>query len=220
MKTKNLSVREENINNASHKGTKLVALSLALLLTGTMASGCTKKMDCKVGTDHAHEYVSDDGFISYRNSENAVIGDSNWTNQYVPATDEINEMGKFGLFKIADNMEPLYEEIEGQVPYTEYEYKYSSFMMVGKVPITTTHKRWTSDSEHSRLTGQMRDASYKYYGYRIGTDKKGNRILIKSEEVDDIFSIASEYSYFKPSDYHTTVYTEPYTKEQVKELAY
>lgn len=218
MKIRNLSVRDKNIK----KGAKLTSLILAILVAGGLATGCTKQMDCEVqlpgNQDHAHVYMTEDGFMTERNSENETIGNSHWTAQYVPATDEINEMGKFGLFKIAENSNELLEQMEGHIPYTEYEYKSSSLMMVGKVPVTTTRKRWSTDNEHSRLTGEMRDVSYQYYGYRIGTDKKGERILIQSELVDDIFTIANEYPYFKPADYYTNAYSDTYTKEQGKPL--
>ena len=213
MRINNLKVREENIKKRI-KGTSLI---LTVLVAGLLATGCAKEVNCNVkldNKDHAHLYTTSTGFKTYRNSEYEVLDGSNWNEQYIEATDEINEMGKLGLFKITENLEPLQEQMDNDIPYTEYEYKRSTMMMIGKIFIPRTVERWTNDSEVSRQTGALRDVSHKYYGYKIGTDKKGNRVIIKSELVDDIFSVASEYPYFKVGDNHTLSYSESYTKEQ------
>ena len=94
----------------------------------------------------------------------------------------------------------------------EYRYAYTYLMPIpifhstGKTHYVTymfvphTHYSWTSDPNHSRLTGETRVCHYAYYGYKIVKD--GSEVkLVKSGLVDDISQLPAEYNYIKGSFY-------------------
>lgn len=106
------------------------------------------------------------------------------------------------------------------LPYVEYEYKYTYYvpMRVGKITVSSprTGRRFTTDLNHERLTGYIRDVDYKYQGYKIGENKRGKIVIIESDLVDDLTDIMDEYPYFKLSDYKQKVYSKK--REMGKEL--
>lgn len=198
------------------------AFTAALATTISLMSltGCTKKMDCDIEAEHAHIYTSDENFLSYGTKEYEHIGDLYWTEEIVPVTDEIEYMEDKDLLKIEENIGALEQDTKNDFPYIEYEYKYTTttFVSTGKtvIPITTTHRNFTTDENHSRLTGRIRNVEYKYQAYKITTNKKGKKKLVKSDLVDNIEDIMDEYPYFKLKDFKQKVYSEPYEKESGK----
>ncbi len=205
------------------KLTKKIASIYLLSATITLSSlsGCAKKMDCDIETEHAHKYVSEEGYFMYKDSEYETKDDMTWTDETIALNSEIETLDKFDLLKIDDNLEALEEDMSKDIPYIEYQYRYTYYtrMKVGKTHITVPHtgRRYTTDKDHSRLTGKVRDVNYKYRAYKIVTNKKGKQKLKESELMDDITTIKDEYPYFKLSDYKEKVYSDPYELGKVKE---
>jgi len=85
--------------------------------------------------------------------------------------------------------------------YIEYRYSYRKTIRrkVGKV---WTHRRvtrysWTSDPNHSNLTGETRLCHYVYQACNVYIDEHGKYVVIPSEEVDDIRDLVGEYTYVR-----------------------
>ena len=62
---------------------------------------------------------------------------------------------------------------------------------------------WTTDKNHSRLTGQVREVYYMYYGYKIGINEKGKYELVKSDYVSSLDELPNDYIYVKEKFYKT-----------------
>ncbi len=193
------------------------ALSGALVVTGL--AGCGKKMDCDIEDVHIHKYVSEEGFESYKEGEYEKNSDMYWTEENVTLNKQLELISDFDLIRIDDNLEALENATRNDLPFIEYEYKYSYTvpMRIGKTTVLSprTGKRFTTDSEHSRMTGYVRDVEYKYKSYKIGENKRGKCIIIESDLVDDLTDIKDEYPYFKLSDYKQKVYSEKYEQDKV-----
>ena len=205
------------------KLTKRIASIYLLSTTITLSSlsGCVKKMDCDIQYDHAHKYVSDEGFYMYKDSEYETKDGMSWTNNITYLNNEIETLDKFDLLKIDDNIEALEEDISKDTPYIEYQYRYTYYKrtQIGKTHVTTTRTsyRYTTDKNHSGLTGKVRDVNYKYRAYKIVTSKKGKQKIEESELVDDITTIKDEYPYFKLSDYKEKIYSKQYELGKIME---
>ena len=143
-----------------------IVLGASLVLTG-----CNKKMDCQVEGEHAHKYVTESGFETYRNSEYEHLGNLTWTDTTKENTDEINALTNFNLIRIDENEKIIEENTKSDLPYIEYEYKYhyTTPVMIGKVwtHIPHTGYRFTTDKTHNNLTGNVRDVTYKYQAYKL-----------------------------------------------------
>lgn len=195
------------------------------LLSTTIAisslSGCAKKMDCDIETEHAHKYISEEGYFTYKDSEYEIKDDMSWTDEITDMNSEVEALDKFDLIKIDDNLEALEKEMSNDKPYIEYEYSYlyTTFISTGKslIPISHTGYDYTTDKNYGSLTGYVRDVDYKYRSYKIITTKKGVQKIEESELVDDITTIKDEYPYFKLSDYKEKVYSKPYELGKVME---
>ena len=187
---------------------------LSATITLSSLSGCAKKMDCDIETEHAHKYVSEEGYFMYKDSEYETKDDMTWTDETIALNSEIETLDKFDLLKIDDNIEALEQEMSKDLPYIEYQYSYSytTYIKSGKIliPIHHTGYAYTTDKNHGRLTGKARDVNYKYRAYKIVTTKKGKQKIEESELVDDITTTKEEYPYFKLSDYKEKVYSDSY----------
>lgn len=179
-----------------------------------------RKKDCNIKEKHLHKYVSEDGFITYKESELLENSDMFWTPEVVETSEERLLMSKLDLLKIDDNMEALEKTTKNDIPYKEYEYSYISHIpvKVGKVTTMISHTNYafTTDKNDSRVTGNVRDVNYKYVGYRIGKNKEGKTALFKSKEVDDLMVIKDKYPYFRLSNYKKKVYSDVYCKGNEK----
>ncbi len=111
----------------------IASLSLATILCSTTLSGCAKKMDCSKQEKHAHLYTTEDEkFKTYRSGELSQLPTSHnentiniyWNEESIPLTEEIENMEKFCLFKISDNLETLKrrEKKDKKKEYQEYQY--------------------------------------------------------------------------------------------------
>lgn len=215
---KTFSFKEEkNMKNLEIKNAFLpIALGSTIILSTITNTGCIKKMDCSIEEEHYHKYVSEEGFETYFDSEYEKKKGLFWTEETVSPRKELEVMDQFALIKTEDNLEALEDATKEDLPYTEYEYKYTKWKKrkIGdhtyRYPITKYD--FTEDKEHSRLTGYVRDVEYKYQGYRVGESKRGKSIIIESELVDDLADIKEEYPYFKRSDYKQKVYSKKYKR--------
>ena len=153
-----------------------------------------------VKSEHAHrndkEYLSYEGYE--RNEEYITIEGEE---------DLYRFMDKKNLMRISDNLDVILNTQEQNVDYTEYRYRYIYMQpiphtrKVGKTTTTyftyipVTRYSWTSNPNHSRLTGETRLCHYVYVAYKIEKNEKGKYVLIPSEQVDDIREVMDEYPY-------------------------
>lgn len=204
------------------KNLKIKKIFVPFALTGSLAvaglTSCGNIMDCEIEEEHMHKYVSDEGFETYKEGEWGKNADMYWTEEYVPYNEKLETISDFDLIKIDDNLEALENATKNDLPYLEYEYKYNYVtpLKVGKVTTMISHTAYdfTTNKDDCRLTGCVRDVSYKYKGYKIVEDKKGKKTIIESKLVDDLTDIVDEYPYFKLFDYKQKVYSEKYTLEK------
>lgn len=205
----------KNFNLNVGKSLALRGASLVLagsLMTGAL-TGCSKKVDCDVNGQHAHVYVNDEGFIKYLERENESYFGYDRTDDFWMISDEYSKLLKFlnkkDLVRIEDN-EELISTIEGNnTDYIEYRYSYSYLMPIphsvsnGKTTTTyytyipMTGHSWTTNKNHSRLTGDQRRCHYVYQAYKVEKDEKGKYVLIPSEYVDSLDELNGEYPYIK-----------------------
>lgn len=192
---------------------KGVALVLVLTTATTSLAGCSKKSDCSIDTYHAHKYVDDEGYVIYIDKEYISYEGYDWTDEYVELSENEKDLYKFfdkkNLLKIDDNLDVILSQQEKNCDYIEYRYSYTYMMPIphvmrsGKTSITyftyipTTHHSWTTDPNHSRLTGEQRVCHHVYTAYKVEKDESGDYVLIPSSEVDDITTVMDEYPYIK-----------------------
>ncbi len=197
-------------------GKRGVALALAVI-SATTLSGCGKKADCDISSNHLHKYVNTEGYIRYIDKEYLKYEGYEWTSDYVEATKEDIEtrelMDKKDLLRIDENLETIQNMQQANSDFLEYRYSYiflqpiphmfsngkTTYTMFTYIPVT--HYSWTSDSEHSNLTGEKRLCHYMYRAYKIEIDEKGKEVLIPSDYIDDITKVMDEYPYIK-KDYY------------------
>lgn len=198
---------------------KIVNMVVSGLLVSSIIlfSGCAKTVDCSIEGLHAHNFVNENSFNHYIVSEKEYKGNYHRIDDYIMVTEEekaiIDFENKKGLFRIDQNKDKLNEIISTQNDYIEYRYKYTYMQPVphirriGKVTsvwysyIPRTGHSWTTDATHSRLTGEQRVVHYVYYGYKIIEDEKGKLKIEKSERVDSLEELPSEYCYIKKDFY-------------------
>lgn len=194
-------------------GLRGVALVLALTTTIGLA-GCGKKADCDVSGKHAHLYKNETGYIRYIDKEYLSYEGYSRNDEYVSIEgkeDLYKFLDKKDLMRIDDNLELVKQTQENDKDYTEYRYKYTymqpipHIMRVGKVTTTYftyiphTRYSWTSDPNHSRLTGETRLCHHVYVAYKVEKDEKGKFVLIPSPDVEDLTTVMDEYPYIKKS---------------------
>lgn len=204
----------------------IASISLATILCSTTLSGCVKKMECEKQGEHAHLYTTEDQkFKTYRSGELSELPTSHnenttniyWKEETVPLTDEIENMRKFCLFRIEDNIDILKqtEETDSKKIYQEYQYlpslDYSYRIKYGY--IDQDKILYTKDANHKNLTGMVRDVYHQYKGYKIETGN-GKTELISSAWVDSLEEIKDEYPYFNLKDYRKVSYSSPYANSK------
>ena len=186
----------------------MAGISIVLLTT----AGCSKKADCNVPTYHAHRYVNqetqmtrfvDKEYLSYEGYERQE--------DYVTITENERRLYQFfdkkNLLRIDDNIEAIINAQANNQDFIEYRYAYTYLMPIpivhsnGKTTTVTfmyvpqTHYSWTTNPNHSRLTGETRLCHYEYTSYRIDIDEKGNYILVPGNEKQNIIATRDEYPY-------------------------
>lgn len=189
---------------------KGVALVLVLTTATTALTGCGKKADCNISDSHAHLYTNEQGYIRYIDKEYLSYEGYERNEEYITIEGEedlYRFMDKKNLMRISDNLDVILNTQEQNVDYTEYRYRYTYMQpiphtrKVGKTTTTyftyipVTRYSWTSNPNHSRLTGETRLCHYVYVAYKIEKNEKGKYVLIPSEQVDDIREVMDEYPY-------------------------
>lgn len=189
---------------------KGVALVLVLTTASTTLTGCGKKADCNISSSHAHLYQNEQGYIRYIDKEYLSYEGYDRKDEYISIEDE-EDLYKFldkkDLMKISDNLSIISSIQEQNVDYIEYRYRYT-FMQpiphtrkIGKTTTTyftyipMTRYSWTSNPNHSRLTGEERICHHVYVAYKVEKNEKGKYVLIPSDPVDDITTVMDEYPY-------------------------
>lgn len=183
------------------------ALLLSMLASVGLLSGCTKSADCDIEDNHTHVYVNSEGYKRNINSEKLRIDGYDRTNEYNLYYDEdlTDFITKKDLLTIDDNINLINQYQSQNNDFIEYRYRYTMRVpiihRVGKVSyvsyIISTHYSWTSDPNHSGLTGETRYCHPMYQAYKIEKDEKGKFVLIPSELVDDLNDIKGYYPYIK-----------------------
>ena len=211
---KNLNINFEKLEN-------LKGFALALVIaTPLVLTGCGKQADCNVSGNHAHMYKSNLGYVRYIEDEHLNYEGYERYDNYI-SIDGYEDLYKFlkkkDLMRIDDNLDLILDTQENNVDYTEYRYKYTFMQPIphivksGKVTITyftyIPHIRysWTSNANHSRLTGETRVCHHTYKAYKVGKNDKGKYVLIESPLVDDLTIVMNEYPYIKKN--YTVVVT-------------
>lgn len=202
----------------------IASLSLATILCSTTLSGCVKKIDCDKQGEHAHLYTTEDEkFKTYRSGEFSQLPTSHnentiniyWKEEAIPLTEEIENMEKFCLFKISDNVETLKrrEKKDKKKGYQEYQYLSTKYRPKYRYGSYVPTIKYTTDKNHKKLTGMVRDVYYQYQGYKIEY-VNGKLNLISSGLVDSLEEIKEEYPYFNLKDYRQKSYSEPYANDK------
>lgn len=185
---------------------KGVALVLVAATCTTSLAGCSKKANCSINNSHAHLYTNEQGYIRYIDKEYLTYEGYDRSDEYISIDgqeDFYKFLDKKDLMRIDDNLEVIQHIQESNEDYTEYRYKYTHLQPIphttGKTTyftyISRTRYSWTSDPNHSRLTGETRLCHYVYTAYKIEKNEKGKYVLIPSEDVDDLTTIMNEYPY-------------------------
>ena len=181
-------------------------LSLLLALNTIIVSGCVKNIKCDVKDEHMHVYTSEMGIDRYAKGEKEYLGDGNKryyrTEDYVSIDnnnkDEYNLISNNNLVSILDNKDILFELSNSLRDYYQFEY----YTYEDSEYTTTTYRlgnqyqevhrkktkkyNWTTDPNHSNLTGKYTVNTHVFYGYNIVRNSNGKYELQKSGPVDSI----------------------------------
>lgn len=201
-----------------------------LIIGGVLATSIllysyyTKTVDCDVEEPHAHYYTNQNSFDKYITGERENVWGWKHTDDYIPIDKEqealINFQNKNNLFKISDNQDKIKEIVGSQNDYTEYRYKYRWLQLmpltVGKtrmfIPLWHTGHSWTTNPERGGLTGETREVSKVYYGYKIARDENDKLSVVQSEMVDNFYDLPEDMVYIK-SNFFKTVHLDNKTVE-------
>lgn len=193
----------------------------SVLMTPLLAlTGCGPRSDCELAEYHLHKYEKN-GIVRYMDDEHLKVDGFIWTSDLVYADSKDDKLHKFekkkDLIKIEDNVDYIASVEAEHEDFLEYRYAYTylvpvpHYVHVGKTSYTyftyipTTHHSWTTDPEHSRLTGEERLCHYVYNGYKVEKNENGKYQLIPSEDVEDLLTIKDDYPYMKEKFYKTIV---------------
>lgn len=220
------SINENLESNLRKISLRSAFFGSALLSAVMLFCGCNKKEDCIVSEMHAHKYINESSFDKFIISEKEK--QRGWQRQdaFILVNDDIKELIKFenrnGLFRISNNRDKIKEIEDTNTDYIEYEYEYVRVYLVGDIVLSETATAWTRDSNNPdltgnkyRLTGDSRRVHYKYYGYKIIRNEKGNLELVQSEMVDSIDDLPEDFIYIK-EDFVSKVY---YDSELLNDLS-
>lgn len=212
----------ENLNESKNKiKVRNVVLGTLVVSCIFLFSGCAKEVECNIDGIHAHKYVSEKYFDKYIVSEKEYVGSWDRLDDYILIDKEQEELLKFinkkDLYVIEDNIEEIKGIESSKNDYIEYRYRYTYMQpiphvrRIGKTTtvsytyVPRTRHSWTDNPNHSRLTGQQRIVHHMYQGYKIVLNEKGKYKVVKSEFVESVEDLPSEYKYVK-SDFCKKVY--------------
>ena len=193
---------------------------IGLSATLMTLSSCGKKAECNVSSYHLHRYENPKGYVRYIDQEWMDYEGYERQEEYIEVDENQKALQRYlddrNLLKIEDNINTIQEQQKNNKDFIEYRYSYTYLMpiphitRVGKVTTTyftympTRHYSWTTDPNHSRLTGEQRLCHYVYTSYKIEKDEYGKYVLIPAPEGSDIIESRNEYPYIK-ENYYTIV---------------
>lgn len=197
---------------------------LAAIFEVTFCTSCAKEVPCRETKDHVHVYESEDGIKKYFRGEYEYYGfyDSfNRTEEYVLIDDNNSKILNFiinnSLINIVDNIDVIRKIEAKNKSCKEYEYTYVTTKLVdyyettkdGKVIprqtfVNITETDWTDNENQEGLTGNVREKTYLYYGYRV-CDNLGILTLEESEGMSSIDELLNEGYYFIKTDFYEEV---------------
>ena len=194
----------------------VIGTSIILLTT----TGCSKKAECDINGYHAHKYVNNNNMTRYIAQEYVDYEGYTREEEYITLLEKERKLYDYldnrNLLRIDDNEEVIREKMKENKDFYEYRYAYTYLMplphysRVGKVThvrftyVPRTHYSWTTDANHSRLTGEKRLCTYEYTSYKIEIDEYGKYVLIPNPNKKDILSNKDEYPYIK-EDYYKVI---------------
>ena len=182
--------------------------------------------ECDRKDYHLHKYVSDDGLVVYLPIEQLRYHGFNWTEEIREVSRDEIEIAefefKYGLIRIADNLDYLKNVKKNTWPYYEYRYTYTTneITNIRGIPIEmpsaewgwTKYKNSSSYGPKRHFTGEYRLVYHAYVAYKIDIDedskKKPNytkKAIVRSSEVGNLMDIKDEYPYIM-EDYLLTKY--------------
>lgn len=195
------------------KGTLLTILATT---TAFSLTGCGQKAQCDVLELHAHRYTNRDGYTRYITSEKFIDNKYQRHDDYIildeSELENLEFANKKDLLKIEDNLDIIDEITNSQKDFIQYEYEQA----VSNGKFVMMEKRYTTDPNHKKLTGEKAIGHYVYMAYGIELDEKGNKCLISSGKVDDLSTVKDRYPYIKEEFFE--VENREYNEELEKEL--
>ena len=225
-------------------------ISLILSLQVLLLAGCTKNVNCDIKDKHIHVYTNEYGIDRYVSGEREYVGgvvsDRYYrTDEYLLLNEENEKLYKYlsdqNLVSIIENIDVLNSISSNLHDYMEYQYKYNrTYTTTDGKGHTTVHTTpaysWTTDPNHSRLTGKERVMTHVFYGYNVVKNSNGKYELQKSGPVQDIsllldmgygyisnsiFSDICLIDYYKElgipySSYDSSLYYEIYNGDKVE----
>lgn len=190
-----------------------------LIIANLMSfSACAKTMPCDIEGDHAHYYVTQEEMGRYIVSEKSEVDGMSRLDQYISINQEeealLKYMNKHNLYRIDENKEAIQNIENTKEDFQEYRYRYvymqpvpivhhsgkSTFITYNYIPVPKYS--WTTDTTKN-LTGEERTCHYVYYGYKITQDAHGKYQMERSDYVDSISDLPSEYEYVSKDFYKT-----------------
>ena len=185
-----------------------------------------KYADCHIYGYHAHKYVNEDGLVRYLPMEKHSYKGFKRCEEYVTLHKEqkdlIDFMVKKGLLEIQDNTDVIKRIQDNNHDYIEYYYEYTTIslvpMTVGKttqlMPVNKIEDGWTTNPNHSDLTGKTRLCHHEYTSYKIVVDDRGRYALEECPDKEDILSHKDEYPFIKVRFCNIAYYDNDLDKEE------
>lgn len=167
---------------------KLIIFGLTLAEVFSLY-GCARN-NCDIEVPHVHEYISSNGFKKYNYKEYRTL-----PNGYIK-TDEVKEIEReeYEYYRLLENrnllsIEDNYEYLKKYFPklpnVIEYEYEYDEIVNEKRIRDEygniidieykyETKTNWTTIPNDKKLTGNIREVTYAYRGYKILYDEATN----------------------------------------------
>lgn len=84
---------------------------LATIIASSL-TGCAKKVDCDIPSEHIHLYTNEKGLNKLILGENENVGSYYWTERYVSEADNNKLIAKEGFLSTKDNIEYVLDSLE------------------------------------------------------------------------------------------------------------
>lgn len=181
------------------------------LIIGGIVAG-PKKEQCEItNTYHVHLFSKDIGNTTI-NKWLQREKNTSYTKKddFLPTTafdlEAFDKLDDHHLFDGIDNLDYIHYQIKHNRDYLEFYYYYEETYYVEdedgkKVKKTDTYSGWSTNSHHRGVTGKTRVYHTRYYAYKL-VYREGKLELEKSNDVDDVREILSEYPYISENTNH------------------